>query len=215
MQIVNNHHVGTRAEPFPPVIGFEADEETSPRLVSFEVVVAARAGNQAALSQACAEVYPRLAAFYRYSGLTAQESEDVAADAIEDVITHLPRLRRPRSFDAWIWSIGRSRLRGFIRKNRRPSPIEPVAPEGPGPEEQLITGEEHSQIRTALATLSERDRELLWLSEVEGLSYAEIGGRIGAATGATRVACHRARKRLEAAYRTEDEHPAGVNTDAG
>ena len=197
--------MGTRAEAFPTPFGHEGDEERLPRLVSFEVVVAAKSGNHAALTQTCTAVYPKLAAYYRYSGLSTSEAEDLASDAIEDLITHLPDLRRPRSFDSWLWAIGRSRLRGWIRKNRRPQPVEPLIPEAARPEEYLIAGEEHSQIRQALATLSERDRELLWLSEVEGLSYAEIGGRFGAATGATRVACHRARKRLEAAYQTEAE----------
>ncbi|GAG79420.1 unnamed protein product, partial [marine sediment metagenome] len=59
----------------------------------------------------------------------------VASDAIEDIITHLPRLRQPRSFDAWLWSIGRNRLRGWIRKNRRPAAVEPLTPEAPGPAE--------------------------------------------------------------------------------
>ena len=48
-----------------------------------------------------------------------------------------------------------------------------------------------------------KDRELLWLREVEGLSYEEIGGRLSAAAGTVRVACHRARKRLERAYLKE------------
>jgi RNA polymerase sigma factor (sigma-70 family) len=80
-----------------------------------------------------------------------------------------------------------------------------VVPEAPGPAEQVIVEEEHAQIRSALTSLSTRDRELLWLSEVEGLTYAEVGGRIGAATGTTRVACHRARRRLEEAYLSESE----------
>ncbi len=194
--------MGTRAEPYPSAFGFE---ERTPRLLDLDVVIAARNGDQAALTEACATVYPRLVAFYRYSGLTTHHAEDVASDAVEDVIKRISSLKRPRSFDAWLWTIGRTRLRGWIRKNRRPVAVEPVVPEGPGPAEQVIAREEHAQIRSALSTLGDRDRELLWLSEVEGLSYAEIGGRMGAATGTTRVACHRARRRLEEAYRAESE----------
>lgn len=194
--------MGTRAEPFAPFFGFE---ERTPRLLDLDVVIAARDGDHAALTEACATVYPRLVAFYRYSGLTPHHAEDVASDAVEDVIKRISTLKRPRSFDAWLWTIGRTRLRGWIRKNRRPAPVEPVVPEAPGPAEQVIVEEEHAQIRSALTSLSTRDRELLWLSEVEGLTYAEVGGRIGAATGTTRVACHRARRRLEEAYLTESE----------
>ncbi len=61
----------------------------------------------------------------------------------------------------------------------------------------------------ALDHLSDRDRQLLWLREVEGLSYDEIGGRLRATAGTVRVACHRARKRLEEAYRALEPSPPG------
>ena len=99
--------------------------------------------------------------------------------------------------------IVRNRLKGWIRVNRRPRRYEPANATVAGPEERAIDADDHSRIKGALSMLTERDRELLWLREVEGLTYGEIGGRFGAATGTIRVACHRARKRLERAYQKE------------
>ena len=177
-----------------------ADEQ---RLVPLEVVSAAHNGDRDSLARLCKLVHPRLIGFYRYSGLTTDEAEDLSGDVIEDIITRLTSLRNTKAFDAWMWSIGRNRLKGWIRVNRRPSRFEPTTPAASGPEERAIDADDHSRIRGALTMLSMKDRELLWLREVEGLSYEEIGGRLSAATGTIRVACHRARKKLEQAYQEE------------
>jgi RNA polymerase sigma-70 factor (ECF subfamily) len=197
----DNAPVGARAHSEP--VGRPFDVTVEQRLVPLEVVVAARDGDRDSLGRLCTLIHPRLIGFYRYSGLTASESEDLAGDVIEDVLTRLATLRSPKAFDAWMWSIGRNRLKGWIRVNRRPDRYEPSTPAASGPEERAIDADDHSRIRGALTMLSLKDRELLWLREVEGLSYEEIGGRLSAATGTIRVACHRARKKLEQAYQEE------------
>jgi RNA polymerase sigma-70 factor (ECF subfamily) len=68
------------------------------------------------------------------------------------------------------------------------------------PDETVIAREEHADIRQALKSLSAADRDLLWMRDIEGLGYKDIGGRLGAATGTIRVRCHRARQRLGTAY---------------
>jgi len=201
--VADNARVGTRAYSEP--VGQPFDTAVEQRLVPLEVVTAARDGNRESLSRLCTLIHPRLIGFYRYSGLTTHEAEDLAGDVVEDVITHLVTLRNPKAFDAWMWSIGRNRLKGWIRANRRPDRYEPSAPAVPGPEERAIDDDDHSRIRGALTMLGVKDRELLWLREVEGLSYEEIGGRLSAATGTIRVACHRARKKLEQAYQKEGD----------
>lgn len=165
------------------------------------LVAEAREGDQRALSRILSAGYPRLVGFFRSSGLPAGEAEDLAADVVEAMLRHFPRLRKPRAFEAWFWSIARTQLRSWIRKRRRPERLPPVPAEASGPAEQLETADEHQRIRQALGRLSARDRQLLWLREVEGLSYEEIGGRLRAASGTVRVACHRARQRLEEVYR--------------
>ena len=197
----DNARVGARAHSEP--VGRPFDVAVEQRLVPVEVVVAARDGDRDSLGRLCTLIHPRLIGFYRYSGLTASESEDLTGDVVEDVITRLATLRSPKAFDAWMWSIGRNRLKGWIRVNRRPDRYEPSTPAAMGPEERAIDADDHSRIRGALTMLSVKDRELLWLREVEGLSYEEIGGRLSVATGTVRVACHRARKKLEQAYQEE------------
>jgi RNA polymerase sigma factor (sigma-70 family) len=182
-----------------------SDRRWPPLLVTVERV---RDGDLAALTDVIEDGYPRLVAFFRGSGLPHADADDLAADTCEALVKNVRSLRRAEAFEAWFWTIARARLRTWIRRNRRPERSEPPGALPASPLELVEQGEEHALIRAALRRLSPKDRELLWLREVEGLSYEEIGGRVKAAVGAVRVACHRARKRLEDAYDQLSRDPA-------
>ena len=167
---------------------------------ALETVERARQHDADAISGLFSAGYPRLIGFFRVAGVPGPDAEDLATETVEAMVKNLPKLRAPIAFEAWFWTIARARLRTWIRKRRRPRPDPPITPEVSHPDELVEIGEEHSTVIEALKTLSTRDRELLWLREVEELSYEEIGSRLGAAVGTVRVACHRARRRLEAAY---------------
>ncbi len=167
-----------------------------PSLANIE---AARRGDREAMGSILATGYPKLVSFYRGMGMTRTEAEDIASEAVEGMIVSLPRLREPAAFEGWFWTIARNRVRSVIRKRGRVvyeldhAPID-------DPADLAIAADEHADIRLALAKLSPRDRQILWLREVEQLEYAEIAGRMGIAAGAARVAALRARRKLEAEY---------------
>jgi RNA polymerase sigma-70 factor (ECF subfamily) len=163
-------------------------------------VAAARSGDHASIGALGSAAFRRTVAFYRYTGLSADVAEDLAADAVEAIIAKLPSLREVSRYDAWMWSIARNRLRDHWRHRRFAHLTEPVSVAPTGPEDLAILGEEHEQIRSAIRTLSLRDRELLWLREVMELDYRTIADRIGSTPATVRVACHRARHRLQKAY---------------
>lgn len=168
------------------------------------IVAAARTGDRNAVSLILDLGHPRIYGFYRAMGLSPADSDDVAADACEGILRSFPKLRDPERFEAWFWSIVRNRLRTALRRRSR-STVEPIPIAPTTPEETAIEGFEHGQIASAWATLSPRDREVLWLREVEGLDHSAIAGRLGLTAGAVRVATHRARTRLEEAYRSLEE----------
>ncbi|MGQ0848385.1 MAG: RNA polymerase sigma factor [Actinomycetota bacterium] len=168
-------------------------------------VAAAVSGDPEALTEILATGYPRVVAFYLGAGLDSHAADELAAETAEAVVAGIRRLRAPQAFEAWFWSVARNKLRTLFRKRRNTEPIEAmISP--PSPEELSIEREEHRRIIAALNRLSTKDRVLLWLREVEGLDYQEIGGRMGFTAGTVRVAVHRARRRLEAIY-LEEEPP--------
>jgi len=162
-------------------------------------VTRARDGDTEALGEILALGYPKLVAFYRGMGIRWADSEELASEAMEGMVKGIGRLREPVAFEGWFWTIARNRMRSKFRRQRR---VERELEYGPvdDPAELAAQVDEYSAIRQAMAALGERDRQILWLREVEGLSHEEIGGRLSMATGATRVAALRARRRLEESY---------------
>ena len=70
--------------------------------------------------------------------------------------------------------------------------------------------EETERVRTALAGLSERDREVLLLWDA-GWSYQEIAEQTGLAPGAIGTTLSRARTRLVAKYEGLEQRDAAPN----
>lgn len=163
-------------------------------------VLAAREGDMAAMGRVLGAGHPRLVAFYHGVGMPPDLVGEIVSDALEGMVRNFPKLRDPVAFEGWFWAIARNRMRTAIRRHRsRRNPQDAfVSPSTP--EEKVMLQHEHSLIRAALETLPPRDRELLWLRDVEGLEYEDIGSQLGASIGTVRVACHRARKRLEEAF---------------
>ena len=67
---------------------------------------------------------------------------------------------------------------------------------GAGPEQRALRGELSAQLRDLLDTLPEKQREILVLRIVVGLSAEETAQIVGASPGSVRVAQHRALSRL-------------------
>ena len=162
----------------------------------------ARNGDNDALGTILVAGFPRLVAFYRGMGLSRADSEELASEAIEGMVRSIRRLREPDAFEGWFWTIARNRVRSRIRRKAR---TERELQYGPveDPESIVMVREEHITIRAALARLTPRDREILWLREVEQLTHEEVATRLEMRPGAVRVAALRARRRLEEFYAAE------------
>lgn len=163
------------------------------------VVRAAAQGDSDAVAGIWRAMQPRLRSFLRYHGFDAHAVEDIAADVAEKIVSQLATLHRARTFEAWFWVIARRQVVDHLRATKRevyePAPCQPVPPD-----ETAVAADETLTIRRALAQLSERDRTLLWLREVEGLDYRAIGQWLDMKPATARVRSHRARARLETAY---------------
>lgn len=165
-----------------------------------DVVVAAQAGDHDSLAIIIRSGHPRLVGFFRGAGPQPADAEDLAAHTCEAVVKGIHKLREPGAFEGWFWTIARTSMKGWIRKNRREKRYPPADLAPRQPDEAFEVVEEHSQMREALALLSDNDRQILWLREVEELSYDDISGRLGSSASTIRVACHRARQRLADAF---------------
>ena len=115
----------------------------------------------------------------------------------------------------WLFAIARNSLRRAHRHVARELLAEPdwfalgqAAGFGQAePDQRLGSEERRSLLAQALAALSEEDRELLLLRDVEGLSGEDVAQLLGLGLAAMKSRLHRARLKLMAAYQDRE---AGV-----
>jgi RNA polymerase sigma-70 factor (ECF subfamily) len=127
-------------------------------------------------------------------------AEELTQEVFARAVAAPPRNPRP-----WLFAVAlnlvREEGRRATRQGRRLELYRGEQPtETEGPDEEMLRDERLAQVRAALNTLTERDREVLLL-QAEGLNYDEIAQSTGLARGAIGTTLARARRRLVEAYR--------------
>jgi len=133
---------------------------------------------------------------------TSVSADDVAQEVCLAVLTALPSYRdQGRPFLAFVYGIAAHKVADARRSAAR-NRIEPV-PEIPenvefadGPEAQVMRSESAERMAKLLSTLPHKQRDILVLRVVVGLSAEMTAAAIGSTPGAVRVAQHRALNRL-------------------
>lgn len=140
---------------------------------------------------------------------SSPSADDVAQEVCLAVITALPGYRdQGRPFLAFVYGIAAHKVADAHRSAAR-NRAEPVAevPDAPelvdGPEDRALRGELAGTMGRLLETLPDKQREILVLRVVVGLSAEETATAVGSTPGAVRVAQHRALSRLRRAYSGE------------
>lgn len=142
---------------------------------------------------------------YRRTG-DRDRAEEIAQEVFARAVAAPPRNPRP-----WLFAVAlnlvREEGRRAVRQDRRLVLYKAEQPEAfEGPDETLDRGERIALVRSALDTLTERDREALLL-KAEGFNYEDIAATLGLAPGAVGTTLSRARRRLVEAYRAgEGQH---------
>lgn len=129
-------------------------------------------------------------------------AEDATALAFERAY------RRRRTFDrrrgeerAWLFGIARNAALDELRRRRRQAAlvIDPEDIEAAGPEDGAEVALRRTAVRTALAALPARDRELIALKFHAGLSNAELAKVLGISESNAGTLLHRTIEKLRKA----------------
>ncbi len=111
------------------------------------------------------------------------DAEDLVAEIFLQVIKGLPHLNNHHSysFAAWIFTIARSKVADFYRRDGHHSEgqLSDTLTITPEFDSRLIEQERAAEIRKLLDTLSERRREVLMLKYFSGLRNIEIAQVLG------------------------------------
>lgn len=133
---------------------------------------------------------------------------DAAAEAVAEIfLTLWRRLDNAPSDDAirpWTYGIARRVIANHLRGERRrhalserlANDLARVSQASSDPADAVAA---RSELREAMAALSESDREVLRLTAWEGLTTDELAVALGVRSAAARLRLHRARRRLQSA----------------
>src|SRR5581483_2502367 len=134
---------------------------------------------------------------------SAADAEDAVAEGFARVFAALPRMAgRQIAFRPYLLTCVRNAATDRLRRERRID-LRDQMPETPGTtqaDDVALLGLERNLVGEALQALPARWRTVLWLTEVEGLSPAEVSRRIGIKPNAVAALAYRARKGLREAY---------------
>jgi RNA polymerase sigma-70 factor (ECF subfamily) len=177
-------------------------------LVEFEVVQRAQRGDTAAFNQVVT-VYRRriLGTISRLIG-RPEDVEDVAQEVFLRLYFSLEQLRTPEVFEPWLYRLTVNACYDYLRKSKRRlesrmadlSDQQVMMADAVAGSKAQTDETERRRVRdtvnSLLASVSEEDRILLTMKEVEGLSLKELEQVYGVNENALKVRLFRARQRV-------------------
>lgn len=181
-------------------------------LVDYEVVKRAQSGDPAAFNELVLAYRKRiLGTVFRLIG-RQEDVEDVGQEVFLRLYYSLDQLRTAEVFEPWLYRLTVNAAYDYLRKQRR----QPEARMADLSEEQVMAADaavsgrqaleekQKTQIRELVAVLlgqvSEEDRILLTLKEVQGLSLKELEAIYKVNENALKVRLFRARQRVLKAF---------------
>ncbi len=156
------------------------------------------------------EAFPQHQAWLRTALLArlgcAHEVEEVMQEVAIAAATQSAKREPVERVAPWLYRVALRQMMLFRRKaGRRKRLIENAAKLSSEsdsqsrtrePLEWLISLERQKEVQAAMRCLPERDRQLLMMKYVDGLSYGEIAQRIGVTASSVQSRLHRARALL-------------------
>lgn len=181
-------------------------------LVDFALIERAKQGDASAFNQIVLAYRKRiLGTIARLIG-RPEDVEDVGQDVFLRLYYSLDQLRAPEVFEPWLYRLTVNAAYDYLRRSRRRH--EPrmadlteqhvqsadAAAGGRLQEEEERKTKLREFVQYLLGSVSEEDRLLLTLKEVEGLSLKELEKIYGVNENALKVRLFRARQRVLKAY---------------
>jgi len=191
-------------------------------LVDFELIIRARGGDGAAFNQLVLAYRKRiLGTIGRLIG-HPEDVEDVGQEVFLRLYFSLDQLRSAEVFEPWLYRLTANAAYDYLRKRRRrmESRMADLSEQQVTVADALastkVDHEEGQQkavretVDSLLDGVSQEDRVLLMLKEVEGLSLKELGKIYHVNENALKVRLFRARQRVLKSFRTSRKPVAGL-----
>lgn len=134
------------------------------------------------------------------------DAEDVAQDALLIAFERIDTCRDPARFGGWLMQITRNQARNFLDRRRlRDVPAQEPSEFSIGTQAADDRGPERARLLSALELLSEAQREVVLLHDLEGWTHAEIGRALELSEVMSRQHLFQARRVLRGALEESAE----------
>jgi len=169
-----------------------------------QLLVLARAGDQAAFSEIFDRTQPALLRYLR--SLAPDAAEDIASETWLSVVRDLRSFTGDeKAFRGWVFTIGRHRMVDAHRANVRRPAVAVAEPHtasdaaiAPDTAQVVVERAETRRALALIATLPPDQAEAILLRVVAGLEVAQVARVMSRSPGAVRVLTHRGLKTLAA-----------------
>ena len=148
-----------------------------------------------------------------------EEADDMAQEAFIKAFKALKKFRFQSAFSTWLYRIAVNTCKNRLKsseyrhrkrtislsnpgENREGSPFMEIKDESPSPIQELEKKERLMLIRKGIASLPSKQRTLLVLCDIQGLSYQEISHITGLSLGTVKSGLSRARLGLQEKLRS-------------
>jgi RNA polymerase sigma factor (sigma-70 family) len=178
-----------------------------------DLVTAVRRGDDRAFEVLYQRYHARIAAYVRGMVKDHARAEDVTQEVFFAALRRMRDTERPIAFKPWIYEIARNACIDAYRRTSRADELSYDADGGlgagdhlrlvspdQGPDAAVESKQRLDDLCGAFGGLSETHHQILVLRELEGLSYREIGERLGMSRPAVESTLFRARRRLTEEY---------------
>jgi RNA polymerase sigma-70 factor, ECF subfamily len=181
-------------------------------LVEFELIERARGGDDAAFNQVVLAYRKRILGTISRLISRPEDVEDVGQEVFVRLYFSLDQLRMPEVFEPWLYRLTVNAAYDYLRRQRRRGEarlsdlseqqvlMADAAESGRRYEELERRKRLRELVESLLGQVSEEDRILLTLKEVEGLSLKELEKIYHVNENALKVRLFRARQRVLKAY---------------
>jgi RNA polymerase sigma-70 factor, ECF subfamily len=190
-----------------------------------QIVAGLRAGDERTFRELFERTYPMMKRVARAYVASDAVADEVVQDTWMAILTGIERFQGRSALGTWMFSILTNQAKTHSARERRALPFSSVAPTDveepvvdpdrfqkndeawPGhwatpprpwqkPERRLLSLEARDQLKRALEQLPERQRLIVVLRDVEGLSAEEVCALLELSQENQRVLLHRGRSRL-------------------
>jgi RNA polymerase sigma factor (sigma-70 family) len=177
-----------------------------------DLVTAVRRGEESAFEELFSRYRVRIRAYVSGILADADRAEDITQEVFISALRRLRDTERPIAFRPWIYQIAKNACIDELRRTRRnlevpleeqrewPGGEHDLLSRDPGPEVAIESKQQLEDLRGAFRGVSELHNRILVLRELEGLSYHEIGTRLGMSRPVVESTLFRARRRLAEEY---------------